>query len=105
MSSHPHLTFSCSACTLQVLTADGVPLRLDAVVFYRVMDPCLWVMCVKDGHVATHTLAQTTLRGALGAHTLRDILTKRRHIAERLEVSEMIMHTAAESLNKPKGHF
>ncbi|KAG7231335.1 hypothetical protein INR49_012175 [Caranx melampygus] len=78
-------TVSFNIESQEVLTADGVPLRLDAVVFYRVVDPSLWVMCVKDGHMATYTLAQTTLRGTLGAHSLRDILTKRRHIAERVE--------------------
>ncbi|XP_053198114.1 stomatin-like [Scomber japonicus] len=69
----------------EVLTADGVPLKVDAVVFYRVVDPCLWVTRVQNGYQATQTLAQTTLRAALGAHTLTDVLTQRRGITERME--------------------
>ncbi|XP_071340546.1 band 7 protein AAEL010189 [Trachinotus anak] len=69
----------------EVLTADGVPLKVDAVVFYRVVDPCLWVTRVQNGHEATHALAQTTLRAALGAHTLTDVLTQRRAVTARVE--------------------
>ncbi|XP_062297815.1 stomatin [Scomber scombrus] len=69
----------------EVLTADGVPLKVDAVVFYRVVDPCVWVTRVQNGYQATQTLAQTTLRAALGAHTLTDVLTQRRRITQRME--------------------
>ncbi|XP_049421991.1 stomatin-like isoform X2 [Epinephelus fuscoguttatus] len=69
----------------EVLTADGVPLKVDAVLFYRVVDPSLWVMRVKNGYQATHTLAQTTLRATLGAHTLTDILMQRTGISKRME--------------------
>ncbi|XP_030254063.1 band 7 protein AGAP004871-like isoform X1 [Sparus aurata] len=69
----------------EVLTADWVPLKVDAVVFYRVVDPSVWVTRVKNGYQATHTLAQTTLRATLGAHTLTDILTQRTGIAKRME--------------------
>lgn len=74
----------------QVVTADGVSLKVDAVVFYRVVDPSLWVTRVKNGNQATHSLAQTTLRATLGAHTLTDILTQRTSITKRMEVSEML---------------
>ncbi|KAL7373260.1 hypothetical protein ABVT39_002496 [Epinephelus coioides] len=69
----------------EVLTADGVPLKVDAVLFYRVVDPSLWVTRVKNGYQATHTLAQTTLRATLGAHTLTDILMQRTGISKRME--------------------
>ncbi|KAM6971528.1 stomatin [Tautogolabrus adspersus] len=75
----------------EVLTADGVPLRVDAVVFYRVVDPSIWVTCVKNGYQATHTLAQTTLRAALSAHTLMDVLIQRKSIAKR---TEEVLYTA-----------
>lgn len=61
---------------------------MDAVVFYRVVDPSLWVTRVKNSYQATHTLAQTTLRAALGAHTLTDVLTHRSDIPQRMEVSD-----------------
>ncbi|TMS09016.1 Mechanosensory protein 2 [Larimichthys crocea] len=69
----------------EVLTADGVSLKVDAVVFYRVVDPSSWVTRVEDGYQAIHTLTQTTLRAALGAHTLTDVLTQRTGIARRIE--------------------
>lgn len=71
----------------QVMTADFVPLRVDAVIFYRVVEPSLWVTRVVDGYLATHLLAQTTLRSTLGAHTLADILAQRKGVARRMEVS------------------
>ncbi|CAJ1081738.1 band 7 protein AGAP004871 [Xyrichtys novacula] len=76
----------------EVLTADGVPLKVDAVVFYRVVDPSLWVTRVENGYKATNTLAQTTLRAALGAHTLTDLLTQRTSVAKRMEV---VLHSAS----------
>ncbi|XP_037612105.1 stomatin-4 isoform X1 [Sebastes umbrosus] len=69
----------------EVLTADGVTLTVDAVVFYRVVDPSLWVTRVKNGYLATHTLAQTTLRATLGTRTLTDVLTQTTGITKRME--------------------
>lgn len=72
----------------QLLTTDGVSLKVKAVVFYRVVDPSLWVTRVQDGYLATHTQAQTALRAALGACTLSEALTQRSRITRRLEVSD-----------------
>ncbi|KAI3355492.1 hypothetical protein L3Q82_018330 [Scortum barcoo] len=76
----------------EVLTADGVLLKLDAVVFYRVVDPSLWVMRVKNGLQATCTLARTTLRATVGAHTLTDVLTQSTDVTMRVEE---VLHAAA----------
>uniref|UniRef100_A0A3Q3X506 Band 7 domain-containing protein n=1 Tax=Mola mola TaxID=94237 RepID=A0A3Q3X506_MOLML len=65
---------------------------VDAVVFYRVVEPSLWVTRVKNGFQATHMLAQTTLRAALGAHTLSVVLTQRTVIAKRMEE---VLHAAS----------
>ncbi|XP_076617805.1 stomatin [Chaetodon auriga] len=78
-------TVSFNVCPQEVLTADGVPLKVDAVVFYRVVDPSLWVTRVRNGFQATHTLAQTTLRATLGTRTLSDVLTQRTDITKRME--------------------
>ncbi|XP_070709174.1 stomatin isoform X2 [Pempheris klunzingeri] len=78
-------TVSFSIQPQEVLTADGVPLKVDAVVFYRVVDPSLWVTRVKNGYQATRSLAQTTLRATLGAHTLTDVLTRSTFITKRVE--------------------
>ncbi|XP_067434445.1 band 7 protein AGAP004871 [Thunnus thynnus] len=78
-------TVSFNVLPQEVLTADGLLLKVDAVVFYRVVDPSLWVTRVKNGYQATQTLAQTTLRAAVGAHTLTDLLAQRRGVTERME--------------------
>ncbi|KAM4534244.1 stomatin [Odontesthes bonariensis] len=70
----------------EVLTADGVPLKLDAVVFYRVVDPTLWLTRVKNGYQATLSLAQTILRATVSAHTLTDVVAQRSGITKRMEV-------------------
>ncbi|XP_029979646.1 mechanosensory protein 2 [Sphaeramia orbicularis] len=84
-------TVSLNVRPQEVLTADGVPLKVDAVVFYRVVDPALWVTRVKDGSQVTYMLAQTTLRASLGAHTLADILAQRTSVTKRVEE---VLHTA-----------
>uniref|UniRef100_A0A3P8S483 Podocin n=1 Tax=Amphiprion percula TaxID=161767 RepID=A0A3P8S483_AMPPE len=78
-------TVSFNVRPQEVLTADGVPLMVDAIVFYRVVDPLLWVMQVQNGYQATVKLAQTTLRATLGANTLMDVLTHWPGIAKRME--------------------
>lgn len=85
-------TVSFNVRPQEVLTADGVPLKVDAVVFYRVVEPSLWVTRVKNGYRATHTLAQATLMATLGAHTLTDVLTQRTDIAKRMEE---VLHAAS----------
>uniref|UniRef100_A0A8C6WL25 Podocin n=1 Tax=Neogobius melanostomus TaxID=47308 RepID=A0A8C6WL25_9GOBI len=58
----------------QVMTVDAVPLRMDAVVFYRVVEPALWVIRVQNGTYLTQLLAQTTLRATVGSHSLSELL-------------------------------
>ncbi|XP_054622365.1 stomatin [Dunckerocampus dactyliophorus] len=69
----------------EILTADGVSLKASAAVFYQVVEPSLWVTRVKDGHLATHTLAQTVLRATLGKHTLAEVLTQSARLARKLK--------------------
>lgn len=68
----------------QVLTADAVPLQVDAVVFYRVVEPVVWVTRVQNGPHLTQLLAQTTLRAAVGSHSLSELLTNRSSIAKKM---------------------
>ncbi|XP_030612246.1 erythrocyte band 7 integral membrane protein-like isoform X2 [Archocentrus centrarchus] len=76
----------------EVLTADAVPLKVDAVVFFRVVNPFMWVMHVKNGPQAICLLAQTILKTAIGAHTLADLLTQKLAIRKRME---MVLHDAS----------
>lgn len=70
------------------MTADAVPLKVDAVVFFWVVDLFMWVMRVVNGPQAMSLLAQTTLKTMIGAHTLEDVLTQKLAVAKRMEVSE-----------------
>ncbi|CAI5671001.1 erythrocyte band 7 integral membrane protein isoform X2 [Oreochromis niloticus] len=70
----------------EVLTADAVPLKVDAVVFFWVVDLFMWVMRVVNGPQAMSLLAQTTLKTMIGAHTLEDVLTQKLAVAKRMEV-------------------
>uniref|UniRef100_A0A668VGT3 Band 7 domain-containing protein n=1 Tax=Oreochromis aureus TaxID=47969 RepID=A0A668VGT3_OREAU len=71
----------------EVLTADAVPLKVDAVVFFWVVDPFMWVMRVVNGPQAMSLLAQTTLKTMIGAHTLEDVLTQKLAVAKRMEMA------------------
>jgi regulator of protease activity HflC (stomatin/prohibitin superfamily) len=60
-----------------VITADNVSVSVNAVVYYRVMDPSSAIIQVEHFDVATSQLAQTTLRSVLGKHDLDSLLSER----------------------------
>ncbi|NCC21620.1 MAG: slipin family protein [Alphaproteobacteria bacterium] len=60
-----------------VISRDNVSVKVNAVVYYRVIDPAFAVNRVEDFYAATSQLAQTTLRSVLGKHELDDMLTNR----------------------------
>ncbi|WP_457614600.1 slipin family protein [Methanopyrus sp.] len=68
----------------EVITKDNVPIKVDAVIYYRVVDPVSAVLNVEDYREAVFNLAQTTLRSVLGEVDLDDILTKREELSERI---------------------
>ena len=63
--------------TQDVISRDNVSVKVNAVVYFRVVDPERSVIQVEDYHSATSQLAQTTLRSVLGAHELDEMLTSR----------------------------
>ncbi len=69
----------------EVMTRDNVPVTVDAVVYYRVMDPSDAVVKVQNFHKATYLIAQTTLRSVLGQSELDDLLADREKINHRLQ--------------------
>lgn len=69
----------------EVMTKDNVPVTVDAVVYYRVMEPAHAVVRVKNFHRATYLLAQTTLRSVLGQSELDELLAERDRINRRLQ--------------------
>jgi regulator of protease activity HflC (stomatin/prohibitin superfamily) len=68
-----------------VITKDNVSLKVNAVVYFRVMDPNNAVVEVEDYYFATSQLAQTTLRSILGQSELDDVLVHREKINQSLQ--------------------
>ena len=68
-----------------VITRDNVPARVNAVVYFRVMDPNKSVIEVENYVLATSQISQTTLRSVLGQKDLDDLLTNREAINEELQ--------------------
>ena len=60
-----------------VISKDNVSVRVNAVVYFRVLDPEKAVIQVEDYYEATSQLAQTTLRSVLGQHDLDEMLSER----------------------------
>jgi regulator of protease activity HflC (stomatin/prohibitin superfamily) len=65
-----------------VITRDNVSVKVNAVLYFRVLDPQRAIIQVEDFLMATSQLAQTTLRAVLGKHELDELLAER----ERLNI-------------------
>jgi regulator of protease activity HflC (stomatin/prohibitin superfamily) len=68
-----------------LITRDNVPARVNAVVYFRVLDPNRSVIEVENHVLATSQISQTTLRSVLGQKDLDDLLTDRESINEELQ--------------------
>ena len=68
-----------------VITRDNVSVRVNAVVYFRVVDPLRAILEVEDYHYATSQLSQTTLRSILGQAELDELLAERDKINQRLQ--------------------
>ncbi len=66
--------------TQDVISHDNVSVHVNAVVYFRVIDPEKAVIQVEDFHMATSQLAQTTLRSVLGGHELDEMLSERERL-------------------------
>jgi len=66
--------------TQDVISRDNVSVKVNAVVYYRVLDAQKAIIEVEDYHSATSQLAQTTLRAVLGKHELDDMLAERERL-------------------------
>jgi regulator of protease activity HflC (stomatin/prohibitin superfamily) len=70
-----------------VITKDNVPARVQAVAYFRIVDPKGAVAQVENFMVATLQVAQTTLRAILGQHSLDELLAERQKINEILQTT------------------
>jgi regulator of protease activity HflC (stomatin/prohibitin superfamily) len=68
-----------------IITRDNVSVKVNAVVYYRVMDAAKAVLQVENYYYATSQLAQTTLRGVLGKMEMDDLLSSRDKINMELQ--------------------
>jgi regulator of protease activity HflC (stomatin/prohibitin superfamily) len=69
--------FTIDVAKQVVITRDNVSVEVDAVIYYRVVDPARAIIQVNNYNLATSLLAQTTLRDVLGQIELDDLLAKR----------------------------
>jgi regulator of protease activity HflC (stomatin/prohibitin superfamily) len=68
-----------------VITKDNVTVKVNAVVYFRVIDPAKAIVEVEDFYYATSQIAQTTLRSVLGQNTFDDLLSNREAINAELQ--------------------
>jgi regulator of protease activity HflC (stomatin/prohibitin superfamily) len=68
-----------------IITRDNVTVKVNAVAYYRVMDPTKAIIDVEDYNYATSLIAQTTLRSILGKVALDDLLSNREKINAELQ--------------------
>ena len=61
----------------EVITKDNVPVRVNAVAYFRIVEPNAAIVQVENYMVATSQIAQTTLRSVLGQHVLDELLSER----------------------------
>src|SRR6476619_4185348 len=68
-----------------VITKDNVPVRVNAVAYFRIVEPKDAIVQVENFMVATSQIAQTTLRSVLGQHVLDELLSERDKINSILQ--------------------
>ncbi|HEX9045909.1 MAG TPA: SPFH domain-containing protein [Verrucomicrobiae bacterium] len=69
----------------EIMTRDNVPVTVDAVIYFRVVDPVNAVVKVENFWKATSLIGQTTLRSVLGQSPLDDLLSQRDVINQKLQ--------------------
>jgi len=68
-----------------VISKDNVSVKVNAVLYFRVVDPEKAIIQVENFYMATSQLAQTTLRSVLGQHDLDDMLAEREKLNEDIQ--------------------
>ncbi len=70
----------------EAITKDNIPLRINAVIYFRIADAAKAVIAVEDYFNAVSQLAQTTMRNAVGEVKLDELLTQKKQISERIKL-------------------
>jgi regulator of protease activity HflC (stomatin/prohibitin superfamily) len=69
----------------EIITLDNVPVRVNAVVYFKVLDPERAIVDVEHYGIATSQIAQTTLRAVIGKASLDDLLSERDELNQQLQ--------------------
>jgi len=77
-------TITLDIPTQEAITGDNVTVRVNAVAYFRVVDPTNAVVQIEDFRRATWQIAQTSLRSVIGEASLDELLAKREQINEKL---------------------
>ncbi|XP_052220327.1 stomatin-like isoform X2 [Dreissena polymorpha] len=78
-------TFSYDIPPQEILSRDSVTVAVDAVIYARIFDATLSIICIENAQSSTRLLAATTLRNVLGTKPLSEILTDRESIASQMQ--------------------
>src|SRR5512132_813266 len=78
-------TITLTVPAQEVITKDNVPVRVNAVAYFRIVDPKAAIVQIENYMVATSQIAQTTLRSVLGQHVLDELLSEREKINSILQ--------------------
>ncbi len=78
-------TYTMDVPPQDIITKDNVTVKVNAVIYFQVMDPSSAIINVEDYFYATSMIAQTTLRSVLGQVELDDLLSNRDEINHRLQ--------------------
>ncbi|MCI0400163.1 MAG: slipin family protein [Gammaproteobacteria bacterium] len=73
-----------------VISRDNVSVKVNAVIYFRVIDPEKSIIQVENFHAATSQLAQTTLRSVLGQHDLDEMLAEREKL--NIDIQQILDH-------------
>ena len=84
-----------------VITCDNVPARVDAVAYFRVVDPRSSIVEIENFRQATSLIAQTTLRAVLGKADLDALLSQREQLNERCSRSSTSRRSPGGSRSRP----
>jgi len=70
----------------EAITKDNIPIHINAVLYYRVMDAAKAVIEVENFNYAVGQMAQTTMRNAVGEVSLNDLLSEKKKISEGIKI-------------------
>lgn len=71
----------------EAITKDNIPVRINAVIYFKVINPEKAVLDVEDFYYAVSQLAQTTMRNAVGEVTLDELLAQKKKISEGIKTT------------------